>query len=54
MEITQTLEENIEKINDIINELNNLKIEIEGEGIEKQDWIDYERLKGEIENTIGI
>ena len=25
------------------------KIEIEGEGIEKQDWIEYERLKGEIE-----
>ena len=25
------------------------KIEIEGEGIEKQDWIDYERLKAEIE-----
>ena len=25
------------------------KIEIEGEGIEKQDWIDYERLKSEME-----
>ena len=25
------------------------KIEIEGEGIEKQDWIDYERLKAEME-----
>ena len=25
------------------------KIEIEGEGFEKQEWIDYERLKGEIE-----
>ena len=25
------------------------KIEIEGEGIEKQDWIDYERIKSEIE-----
>ena len=25
------------------------KIEIEGEGIEKQDWIDYERLKPEME-----
>ena len=25
------------------------KIEIEGEGIEKQEWIDYERLKGEME-----
>ena len=33
---------------------NCFKIEIEGEGIEKQDWIDYERLKGEIESTIGI
>ena len=25
------------------------KIEIEGEGIEKQEWIDYERIKNEIE-----
>ena len=25
------------------------KIEIEGEGFEKQEWIDYERLKAEIE-----
>ena len=25
------------------------KIEIEGEGFEKQDWIDYERLKAELE-----
>ena len=33
---------------------NCFKIEIEGEGIEKQDWIEYERLKGEIESTIGI
>ena len=42
MEITQTLEENIEKINDIINELNNLKIEIGGEIIVKEKMMnDY-------------
>ena len=30
----------------------NFKIEIEGEGIEKQEWMDYERLKGELESNV--
>jgi hypothetical protein len=33
---------------------NCFKIEVDGEGIEKQDWIDYERLKVEIEDNVGI
>ena len=24
----------------------------EGEGIEKQEWMDYERLKGELESNV--